>query len=79
MGAGDLTVTVTYAANAPSTLPGDVDCNGSVTMADITALSAYLLGKGLVSEQGLINADVDHNGVANVIDMPIIYQYTLLG
>lgn len=79
MGAGDLTVTVTYAANAPSTLPGDVDCNGSVTMADLTALSAYLLGKGLVSEQGLINADVDHNGVANVIDMPIIYQYTLLG
>lgn len=63
--------------NAPSAgLPGDVNCDGMVTMADLSALSAYLLGKGTVTEQGLINGDVNHDGTPNVIDMPLIYQLT---
>ena len=59
-------------------MPGDVNCDGSVTMADLSALSAYILGKGSISPQGLANADVDNNGTANVMDMPMIYQLTLI-
>ena len=59
-------------------LLGDVNCDGQVTMADLSALSAYLLGKGTISAQGLINGDVNFDGVPNVIDLPLIYQLTLL-
>ena len=58
-------------------LPGDVNCDGKVSMADLSALSAYLLGKGQISAQGMINADVNGDSNINAIDMPLIYQLTL--
>ena len=62
---------------APAGLRGDVNCDGQVTMSDLTALSAFLLGKGTVTPQGLLNADVNGDGIPNVIDMPMIYQLTI--
>ena len=58
-------------------LPGDVNCDGQVTMADLSALSAYMLGKGDVSEQGVLNADVNGDGNVNAMDLPLIYELTL--
>ena len=62
---------------APAGLPGDVNCDGQVTMADLSALSAYMLGKTDISAQGLLNADVNGDGNVNAMDLPGIYQLTL--
>lgn len=74
----DLEITALYIVEeqepAPQLNLGDVDCNGEVNMADLTALSAFILGKGTVSEQGLLNADVNGDNSANVMDLPLIYQ-----
>ena len=78
MPASDVTVTVTYTANAvPAGLPGDVNCDGAVTMADLSALSAYMLGKAQLTAEGLANADVNGDGKVNAMDLPLIYQLTL--
>ena len=61
----------------PTGLPGDVNCDGKVSMADLSALSAYMLGKGEISPQGMINADVNGDGNINAMDLPLIYQLTL--
>ena len=62
---------------APAGLPGDVNCDGQVTMADLSALSAYMLGKADVTPQGLLNADVNGDGSVNAMDLPLVYQLTL--
>ena len=78
MPASDVTVTVTYTQNAvPAGLPGDVNCDGHVTMADLSALSAYMLGKAQLTAEGLANADVNGDGSVNAMDLPLIYQLTL--
>ena len=78
MGAADVTVTVTYTEEEPFTgLLGDVNCDGQVTMADLSALCAYVLGKTDLTPQGLANADVNGDGNVNSIDLPLIYQITL--
>ena len=58
-------------------LPGDVNCDGQVTMADLSALSAYMLGKANLTPEGLANADVNGDGKVNAMDLPLIYQLTL--
>ena len=72
----DLIVTAQYTENAPQPagLLGDVDCDGVLSMADISLLSSYILGRGTVSAQGLINADANGDGNVNVMDLPAIYQ-----
>ena len=78
MGAADVTVTVTYTEEEPFTgLLGDVNCDGKVNMADLSALSAYMLGKAELTPQGLINADVSGDGNVDARDLPLIYQITL--
>ena len=61
----------------PAGLPGDVNGDGHVTMADLSALSAYMLGKATLTPEGLANADVNGDGNVNAMDLPLIYQLTL--
>ena len=74
----ELTCLYTVSGTQPAEgLPGDVNCDGAVTMADLSALSAYMLGKGSLSEQGILNADVNGDGNVNAMDLPLIYELTL--
>ena len=74
MGTEDVVVTVTYTRNGPAvSLLGDVNCDGKVDMSDISALSAYLLGVGQVTEQGLVNADASLNGAVDSSDLSAIF------
>ena len=79
MGAGNVTVTVTYSAVAPDKLPGDVDCNGVVDFADISLLSLYLSGESEITAQGEINADFDEDGVIGFSDVTQIYLFIIGG
>ena len=45
------------------TVYGDVDDNGTVQMVDMIALNKYLMIGEPISEQGLVNADVNCNGM----------------
>ena len=76
MGAGDVTVTVTYTPDF-TVLLGDVDCNGRVDFADISLLYMYILGEATITEQGAINADFDQNGAVEFSDVSAIYMYIL--
>ncbi|MBR3381833.1 MAG: Ig-like domain-containing protein [Clostridia bacterium] len=74
MPANDVGVTVTYTRNGPAvSLLGDVNCDGKVDMSDISALSAYLLGVGQVTEQGLVNADASLNGAVDSSDLSAVF------
>ena len=81
MGASNVTVTVTYTAeDVPPVEPdllGDVNCDGVVNMADLSALCAYVLGKADLTPQGIANADANGDGNVNAMDLPFIYQLTL--
>ena len=68
----DLTVTAEYTINV--SLLGDVNCDGKVDMGDISALSAYLLGKGELTAQGLANADASLNGFVDSSDLSAIFS-----
>ena len=61
----------------PIGLTGDVNCDGAVTMADLSAVSAYMLGKAQLTAEGLANADVNGDGGINAMDLPLIYKLTL--
>jgi len=68
------TITAVYTENAPAGLPGDVDCNGEVTMADVTILAMYLNGENPeITEQGMINADANQDGTVDIRDIAAIY------
>lgn len=74
-----ITVVLNTVETPQPTKLGDVNCDGQVSMADLSALAAYLLGKGSISSDGLLNADVNNDGAADVMDLPLIYQLTLIG
>jgi|GEM_PF-3413096 len=70
---GDVTVTVTYTANATG-LMGDTDLNGTLTMADVALLYQIVIGQADVEAQSMINADVDGNGSVTMADVAALYQ-----
>ncbi len=73
----DLTVTAQYeeVEVPPTGLLGDVDCDGFVTMADVTLLSMYLNGENPeISEQGMINANANGDGGVDIRDIAAIYE-----
>ena len=74
----DVKVIYTAVEVPPAGLPGDVNCDGQVTMADLSALCAYVLGKADLTAQGFANADVNGDGNVNSMDLPLIYQLTLV-
>lgn len=52
-----------------TTTYGDVDCNGTVDIADVLLLNQNLLGiADIGNPQGKVNADVDNNGSMNDTD-----------
>ncbi len=71
----DMTVTAVYEySGAPAGLSGDVDCDGLVTMADVTLLAMYLNGEDPeITAQGLLNADANGDGGADIRDIAAIY------
>ncbi len=56
-------------------LYGDVDCNGTVEIIDVIALSQALMGAGQLTEAGAANADVDQNHQVNSTDTLNIMKY----
>ena len=76
MGAGNVTVTVTYHQDV-TILLGDVDCNGVVDFSDVSLLSMYLAGISDVTPQGLLNADMNQDGSVAFSDVTAIYMFLI--
>ncbi len=76
MGAGNVSVTVTYTKNS-TVLIGDVDCDGDVDFDDVTLLNAYLLNAAEISEQGLINANVNGDNKISSADVVALNKLIL--
>ena len=56
---------------------GDVNCNGSIEIADVTDLIDYILnGNDAIN---LANADCDQNGQVNISDVTALSDYILNG
>ncbi len=47
---------------APAGRTGDADCNGTVNIVDVISINRAVLGKELLSDQGLANIDFNQNG-----------------
>lgn len=62
------TVTVSIPAAEPKTLPGDIDKNGTVNVADMMALKNLIMSGSWTDEQ-LSIGDMDNNKTLNVADM----------
>ncbi len=74
MPASSVTVTAVLEPTGPAGLGGDVDCDGLVTMADVTLLAMYLNGEDPeITAQGLLNADANGDGGADIRDIAAIY------
>ena len=72
---GDMTVTAQYELiPVPAVLTGDVNCDGVVTASDISSLFAYVMNAGSLSEQALLNADIDGNGTVDATDASLLAQ-----
>ena len=76
---GETTTATTQEAPKVS-IYGDANCDGRVDISDVTLIKCYMLNskKYGISEQGLLNADVQEkgNGV-NTNDIIMIQQFTL--
>ena len=74
----DLEITCLYVVNddiEPADLLGDVDCDGYVTMADVTLLSMYLNGEDPeITAQGMLNANANEDEGVDIRDIAAIYS-----
>ena len=70
--AGKLLYTVTGGGSEP--IPGDVNGDGSVNSADVTAIYDYLLNN---DETGIVNGDVDGDGHITSGDITAVYDILL--
>lgn len=64
-------------AGADDGLPGDVNADGEVTISDVLALNKNLLGGGMLTEEGIRNADVDSDGKPTSADALNILKYVV--
>ncbi len=53
-------------------VPGDADCDGVLTLADVSAVSACAMNAGSLSRQGFFAADIDGDGTIGPRDISII-------
>lgn len=58
-------------------IPGDVNCDGAVTFADVSVLQARVLNQAVLSEQGEENADMNGDGSLTSIDITLLYKKIL--
>ena len=70
--------TVTLFDNAPAYTRGDVDMDGKVGIADVTALIDYILSKDATGIS-LDAADVDLDGVISIADVTSLIDFILSG
>ena len=50
-------------------LPGDADCDGRLTSADVSALAAYVMNAGELAPMGRAAADIDRDLEVNAADV----------
>ncbi|MGN0620342.1 MAG: glycoside hydrolase family 9 protein [Porcipelethomonas sp.] len=60
-----------------SNIKGDVNLDGKVTVADLTALNKYLLNKGTLNSKAADNADYNSDKAVNVFDSLGIKRYLM--
>ena len=66
--------------NEKSVLPGDVNCDGSVTISDVTVLIDYLLaGAGGVNVFDEVAADLNQDGLISISDVTALIDILLTG
>lgn len=53
---------------------GDVNGDGSVTMADVSALVAYLMNSGSLSDACMGSADANGDGCVDILDATAVYS-----
>ena len=70
------TETVTLFDNAPAFIRGDVDGDGNVGIADVTALVDYILN-GDEAEVNIAAADADQNGEIGISDVTALVDFLL--
>jgi subtilisin family serine protease len=63
---------------APPPMLGDVNLDGKLDIADLTALVAYLIGNPVEGQIDLVNADVDRDGKLTIADVTSLI-WILLG
>ncbi|MBR1789333.1 MAG: hypothetical protein IJ762_09130 [Bacteroidaceae bacterium] len=71
--------TLTHIYEAPTFTPGDVDNNGIVSIADVTALVNIILGKDNTKPYQYNHdaADVDKNGIVSIADVTALVNKIL--
>ena len=69
---------IAFAPDYPPTMRGDVDGDGEVAIADVSALIDYLL-TGNASAINLDAADVDTDGEVSIADVSALIDYLLTG
>lgn len=72
----DGSVTV-VAGTAGDVTYGDVNCDGKVDILDVIALNKALLAGAVLTDQGMLNADVNVNGAPDSDDALNILKYTV--
>ena len=65
-----------YFSEKPDFIRGDVDGDGKVDIADVTALIDLLIGGDTISN---LAADCDQNGSINISDATALIDYLLVG
>ena len=61
----------------PAIAYGDVNCDGDVNLLDVLTLNRNLLIGEKLSEQGIVNADVDKDGKPSSVDALNILKFTI--
>ena len=79
----DTTTTTSSSTSSDTTVKqeavwGDVDCNGTVSIADVVLLNKHIAGSAVATAQGLINADVTHDNTPDQADAVKIKAYLAL-
>lgn len=60
-------------------VPGDADCDGSLTFADISRAYIYLTGGAELTAMGAVNADFNGDGAVSFGDISALYIYVIGG
>ncbi len=70
---------LTTGDGASISMLGDVDLNGTISVADATLLQKYIVGNVSLTDVRALNADVDGNGVLNISDATEIQKMVVGG